>query len=61
MKDMVLVPVSELEHLKAVEDIYRRAYESSGACDISNFLALCSSAGVADELEYVAKKAILAG
>ena len=26
-------------------DLYRRAYEAIGACDISNFLALCAIAG----------------
>lgn len=42
-REMVLVTRAELDHLRVVEDIYKRAYEAIGAADISNFLALCAS------------------
>lgn len=36
----------------ALVDIYERAYKAIGACDISNFLALCQEAGERREQEW---------
>ncbi len=36
---------SAIASLQAEAELYRRGYEAIGACDISNFLALCAIAG----------------
>ncbi len=36
---------AEIKRLQGEADLYRRGYELIGACDISNYLALCEEAG----------------
>lgn len=43
-------------HLNAESELYHRAYDLIGACDIGNFLARCEAAGKIATLEQMDKE-----
>lgn len=53
LRDYINLKKNVIPGLKCDSELYERGYNMIGACDISNYLALCQEAGERNDREYL--------